>query len=157
MATALFTDAELICFDHDIIKIIRKIKNQHQRADIYSIHKKIIKIPDYHDVSKEFLNIRIENLLKNGRIRNKPNRGNRSFSLSDVTIEIRMHDDSYSVSHADTASTEYNLQTPNNSPIASTIPETQELIWLMTFHLPKPHDQRKNYKFTQFQNILFSI
>ena len=118
MATALFTDAELICFDHDIIKIIRKIKNQHQRADINSIHNKIIKIPDYHDVSKEFLNIRIENLLKNGRIRNKPNRGNPSFTLNDVTIEIPIHDDSYSIS----------LQTPNNSPIASTIPETQELI-----------------------------
>ena len=82
MATALFTDAELICFDHDIIKIIRKIKNQHQRADINSIHNKIIKIPDYHDVSKEFLKIRIENLLKNG----------------------------------------------NNSPLASTIPETEKLI-----------------------------
>ena len=144
----------IICYHY-----IRKNKNQHQRVDINSIDKKIIKIPDYHDVSKEFLNIRIENLLKNGRIRNKPNRGNPSFSLSDVAIEIRIHDDddSYSVSHADTASTEYNLQTPNNSPIAFTIPETQELIWLMTFHLPKPYDQRKNYKFTQFQNILFSI
>ena len=128
MATALFTDAELICFDHDIIKIIRKIKNQHQRADINSIHNKIIKIPDYHDVSKEFLNIRIENLLKNGRIRNKPNRGNPSFTLYDVTIEIPIHDDSYSVSRVETPSTEYNLQTPNNSPIVSTIPETQELI-----------------------------
>ena len=58
MATSLFTEAELICFNHGI-EIIRKIKNQHQRADINSIHKKIIKIPDY-------LNIRIENLLKNG-------------------------------------------------------------------------------------------
>ena len=38
MATALFTDAELICFDHGIIAIIRKIKNQHQCADINSIH-----------------------------------------------------------------------------------------------------------------------
>ena len=128
MATALFTDAELICFDHDIIKIIRKIKNQHQRADINSIHNKIIKIPDYHDVSKEFLNIRIENLLKNGRIRNKPNRGNPSFTLNDVTIEIPMHGDSYSVSHVETPSTEYNLQTANDSPIASTVPETQALI-----------------------------
>ena len=77
MATALFKDAELICFDHDIITIIRKIKNQHQLADINSTHKKIIKIRDYHDVSQEFLNIRIENL---GRIRNKPNRGNPSFT-----------------------------------------------------------------------------
>ena len=38
MATALFTDAQLICFNRDIMKIIRKIKNQDQRADINSIH-----------------------------------------------------------------------------------------------------------------------
>ena len=123
MATTLFTDVELICFGHNIIITIRKIKNQHQRADINSIHKKIIKIPYYHDVSNEFLNIRIENLLKNGRIRNKPNRGNPSFTLNDITIEIPIHDDSYFVSLVETPSTEYNLQTSNNSPIASTIPE----------------------------------
>ena len=70
MTTALFTDAELICFDDHILTIIKKIKNQYQRADINSIHKKIIKILDYHDVSKDFLNIRIENLFKNGRVRN---------------------------------------------------------------------------------------
>ena len=128
MATALFTDAQLICFNRDIMKIIRKIKNQDQRADINSIHKKIIKIPDYHDVFKEFLNIRIENLLKNSWIRNKPNRGNPSFTLNDVTTEISIHDDSYSASHVETPSTEYNLQTPIYSPIASMIPETQELI-----------------------------
>ena len=57
MATASFTDAELLCFDHDIITIIRKIKNQHQRTDINSIHKKTVKIPDYHNVSKKFFNI----------------------------------------------------------------------------------------------------
>ena len=109
MATALFTDAELICYDL-IIKVIRKIKNQHQSEDnINSIHKKIIKIPDYH-VSKEFLNIRIENLLKNARIRNKPNRGNPSFTLNDVAIEIPIQNESYSVSHVETPSTEHNLQ-----------------------------------------------
>ena len=128
MATALFTDAELLCFDHDIITIIRKIKNQHQRTDSQnSIHKKTITIPDYHNVSKKFLNIWVENLLQNGRIRNKPNRGNPSFTLNDVTTEIPIHD-SCSISDVETPSTEYNLQTPNNSPIAFTIPETQELI-----------------------------
>ena len=123
MSIALFTDAELMCFDH--ATTITKIKNQHQRADINSIHKKIIKIWDYHDVSKEFLNIRIENLLKNVRIRNKRNIGNPLFIPNVVTIEIPIHDDSYSVSHVETPSTEYNLQTPNNSPITSTLPETQ--------------------------------
>ena len=120
MTTALFTDAELICFDDHILTIIKKIKNQYQRADINSIHKKIIKIPDY-------LNIRIENLLKNGWIRNKSNRGNPSFILNDVTTETPIHDDSYSASPVETSSTEYNLQTPNNGPIASTIPETKEI------------------------------
>ena len=94
METALFTDAELIWFDHDFITIIRKIGNQHQLADINGIHKKIIKIPDYHDVSKKILNTRIKNVLKNGRIRNKPNRGNPLFTLNDVTIETPIHDDS---------------------------------------------------------------
>ena len=52
----------VIYFAHDIMTIIRKIKIQYQFADINSIHKKIIKILDYHDVSKEFLNTRIENI-----------------------------------------------------------------------------------------------
>ena len=43
-------------------------------------------------------------------------------------IEIPIHDDSNSVSHVETTSTEYNLQISNNSTIASTIAETQELI-----------------------------
>ena len=43
-------------------------------------------------------------------------------------MEIPTNDNSYSVSHVETPSTEYNLQTPNNSPIASMIPETQELM-----------------------------
>ena len=66
MATTLFADAKLICFDHDTVTIIRNIKNQHQRECVNSIHEKII--PGFHDVSKEFLNTRIKNLLKNGRI-----------------------------------------------------------------------------------------
>ena len=107
MATALFTDAESICFNHDVIKIIRKIKNHYQCSNINTIHKKIIKIPDYH-ISTEFLNIQI--------IRNKCNWGNPSFTLN-VTIEIPIQNNSYSVLHVETLSTEYNLQTPYNSPI----------------------------------------
>ena len=40
MTTALFTDAELICFDDHILTIIRKIKNQYQRADLIVFTKK---------------------------------------------------------------------------------------------------------------------
>ena len=88
MPTSFFTDAELICFNHDVITIIINIENQHQRADINSIHKRIMKIRDFH-VSKEFLNIRREDPLDNRRIRNN------------------------SFSHVETPSPEYSLQTPN--------------------------------------------
>ena len=63
MTTTLFADAELICFAHDIITIIKDIKNQHQRKDINSICRNRINIPDFHDASKKFFNIRIENLF----------------------------------------------------------------------------------------------
>ena len=154
MAAALFTDAELICVNHDIITIIRKIKNQHQRADIDSIPKKIIKIRDYHDVSIEFLNIRIENLLKNVRIRNKLKRFNLSITQNYVTIDIPIHDDSYSVSHVETPSREYNLQTPNNSPIASTMPETQVVITNMVngfsfIEVASPEDELQVYSVSE--------
>ena len=89
------------------------------------------KISDFHDVSKEFLNTRIENFLKRGRIRNKPKRGNPSFTLYDVTIEIPIHDGSRSFSLVKTPLPEYSLQTPNINLIASTILETQELISIM--------------------------
>ena len=170
----------IICYHY-----IRKNKNQHQRVDINSIDKKIIKIPDYHDVSKEFLNIRIENLLKNGRIRNKPNRGNPSFALNDVTIEIPIHDDSYSVSHVETSSTEYNLQTPNNrihdtrntrtnmvndfSFTEATWPEEELQVYSVSehivFHLKSPtvpenelflHNTEKEARFVNFKNNIIS-
>ena len=65
MTTALFTEAQLIYFDHDIMTIIRKIKNHKQRADINEIHKKIIKIPAYLMMfPKNFLTFELKTFLK---------------------------------------------------------------------------------------------
>ena len=83
---------------------LEKLKTNVTAQILRVFTKKIVKIPDYHDVSKEFLNIRIENLLKKGTVRNKPNRGNPLFTLNDVTTEIPIHDESYSVSHLVTPS-----------------------------------------------------
>ena len=44
----------------------------------------MIKILDFYDAFKESLIIRIENLLKNGEIRNKSNRSSPSFTLNDL-------------------------------------------------------------------------
>ena len=70
--------------------------------------------------------------------------------LNDVTIEILIDDDSYSVSHFETPSTEYNLQTPNKSLVASTILELQELVTNMVNDLSftevtSPEDELQVY------------
>ena len=72
MAAALFTDAELIFLDHEIITIRQKCLDK----------------------------------LLHCRIKNKPNRGKPWFNLKDITIEIKIHDDSYYVSHVETSSTD---------------------------------------------------
>ena len=73
MAAALFTDAELIFLDHEIITIRQKCLDK----------------------------------ILHGRIKNKPNRGKPWFNLTDITIEIKIRDDdSYSVSHVETSSTD---------------------------------------------------
>ena len=105
MAAALLKDDELIFFDHDIITIIRKIKNQHHRVDTNNIHKKIIKIPDYRAFYQRLPQYSHGKPFKNGRVKSKPNRGSHSLTLNDVKVEIPIHDDSYSVSHFETSST----------------------------------------------------
>ena len=137
MATTLFTDAQIL-----IVFTKRSSKFQ---TIMFQKNSSIFDLKIF---------------LKNGKIRNKPNRGNPSFTLNDVTIEIPIHEDSYSVSHVETPSTEYNLQTPNNSPIASTIPETQELITNMVndfsfTEVTSPEDELQVYPISE--HIVFHL
>ena len=141
---------------YNIITIIRKIKSHHQRADINSNHLKVIEISDYHDVYKEFLSVRIKNLLQNSRTEisliaeiSAP-----SFTLNDVTIAIPINEDSYSDSHFETPSTEYNLKTANNSSVAFTMPEIQELITnvvndLLFSEITSPEDELQAYSVSE--------
>ena len=90
--------------------------------------EKIIKIPDFY-ISKEFPIFELKALFKkNVRISNKAIEGNPLVALNDVTIETTIHDNSYSVLRVKTPSPEFSLRTPNCSPIASTVPETPEII-----------------------------
>ena len=78
MATTLFTDAQILIVFTKRLSKFQTIMFQ-KNSSIF--------------------NLKI--FLKNGKIRNKPNRGNPSFTLNDVTTEIPIHDDSYSVSHVE--------------------------------------------------------
>ena len=52
MAAALLTDSDEICFDDDIATVTKNAKNKDQHVGINTIHKKIINISDFRDVSK---------------------------------------------------------------------------------------------------------
>ena len=56
--------------------------------------------------------------------------------------------------HVETPSTEYNLQSPDNSPIASTIPETQEVKFIMVSdfsfaEVTSPEDELQVYSVSE--------
>ena len=54
--------------DDAIFSIILQIRKNNNRADVNSIHKHIIKIVDFEDVTKEYLDERIHTLITDGKI-----------------------------------------------------------------------------------------
>ena len=61
-------------FDGMIIDVITGLRKKHKQADCKSIHKKIVKIADFSNISKEDLMNRINILLIDEKILNKRNR-----------------------------------------------------------------------------------
>ena len=75
MATSqLVTDTEK--FDGMIVDVITNLRRKHKWADCESIHKEIVKLEYFSNISKEDLMNRINTLLIDEKILNK---GNRSF------------------------------------------------------------------------------
>ena len=52
--------------DDTIFSVILQIRKNHNQADVGSIHKQIIKIVDFENVTKEFLDDRIHTLITDG-------------------------------------------------------------------------------------------
>ena len=84
MATSqLLTDTKK--FDGMIVDVITDLRRKHKRADCESIHKEIIKIADFSNISKEDLMNRINTLLIDEKILNKRNR------KLDSTTSMKIH------------------------------------------------------------------
>ena len=71
---------EFIKLDNTILYVIKKIKNQHQRADIERIFEEVTKTIDFQLITKDFLNDRVNQLLQSNKLINKTNRNKDSFS-----------------------------------------------------------------------------
>ena len=67
--------------DRKIYYAITKIRNDRKRAEVNAIHKEVLKIPIFKDITKDRLQDRVDKLLKNGTLLNKP-RDNDSLRLN---------------------------------------------------------------------------
>ena len=76
-------------FDSKIYFAVTKIRNDRKRAEINTIHKKVTKTPIFNDITKDRLQDRIDKLLKNVTLRNKPNRDKDSRRIEiKLTIQV---------------------------------------------------------------------
>ena len=84
MATSqLLTDTKT--FDEMIVDVMADLRKKHKRADCESIHKEIVKIADFSNISKEDLMNRINIPLIDEKILNKRNRNLDSYYVNENT------------------------------------------------------------------------
>ena len=82
MSYTVMSDEILKEFDSKIYFAVTKIRNDRKRAEINAIHKEVTKTPIFNDVTKDRLQDRIDKLLKNGTLLNKPNRDKDSLRIN---------------------------------------------------------------------------
>ena len=103
MSYTVMSDEVLKEFDSKIYYAVTKIQNNRKRAGINTIHKEVIKTPIFKDISKDRLPYRVDKLLKNGTLLNKPNRDKYSLRLN----RDKINDPSINIS---SLSTHFHLQ-----------------------------------------------
>ena len=82
MIYTVMLDEILKELDRKIYYAITKIRNDRKRAEVNAIHKEVLKIPIFKDITKDRLQDRVDKLLKNGTLLNKPNRDKDSLRLN---------------------------------------------------------------------------
>ena len=74
---------EVTPFDNNVMATIIKLRNQHKRADLASIYKELTKNLELSKFTEDHLKNRINALLVNGKIIDKPNRDHPSYLLNE--------------------------------------------------------------------------
>ena len=79
---------EFIKLDITILYVIKKLKNQHQRADIECIFDEVTKTIDFQHTTKASFNDRVNQLPQSNKLTNKINRSKDSFFLNEDIIDM---------------------------------------------------------------------
>ena len=104
-------DMEVTPFDNNIMATIIKLRNQYKRADLASIYKELTKNLELNKFTDGHLKNRINALLVNGKIIDKPNRDRPSYLLNENV--------SPTVDHVYEPELLETLLTPLNSPLSA--------------------------------------
>ena len=113
-------------FDRIIVDIITDLRRKHKRADCESIHKEIVKIADFSNISKEDLMNRINTLLIDEKILNKRNRNLDSYYVNENTSPVNNNF----------------LETPHNNISFNTSTDDSEPIFPVTLETPSITKER---------------
>ena len=106
--------SQLNTLDNNIFTVIDKLKKQKKRADTDSIYGNIIKISDFQDLTKNMLQQKINDLIIEGKIMNKINRGKNSYAVNDEIIDTEL-ETTVNMLHNFTLNTP--IVSPSNSPV----------------------------------------
>ena len=91
METNFFlTPKELNYFGHQIFNVITQLSKWKKRTDIEAIHTQISKRDNFIYVSRDYLEIRIKNLLEEDKIENKISSNFDSYYLNEEKIIIEL-------------------------------------------------------------------
>ena len=66
------------------------MKKQHKRANLGKIYNELIKTTDFENTSKEHLYDRINELIIQGNIVNKPSRNDDSYSVNESIVDFNI-------------------------------------------------------------------
>ena len=135
MATASIANVDLTILDNNVLVIINHLRKQNKRANLHKIYNEVIKTINFENANREHLHNRINELIIQGKIVNKPNRSDDSYRVNESFADFNSEqleysslpgsDLSFATPNAKLSSSIESVNTPRK-PI-NNIPETPNL------------------------------
>ena len=109
MATASITNFDPTFLDNSVFVFVNHLSKQHKRTNLGKIYNELIKTIDSENTSKEHLHDRINELIIQENIINKPNRNTDSYRLNKSAVDFNIEQLEYS----NLPASDFSLATPN--------------------------------------------
>ena len=88
MATVSIANFDLNILDKSVFAITNNLRKEHKRENLDKIYNELIKTTYYKNTSKENLHERINELIIQGKIINKPKRNDDSYRVNESIVDF---------------------------------------------------------------------